>query len=163
MGITLSRRRSVLVRAVAAASLCVAVAVWSLPDYSVPAGPFARTAPCSDVVARLPENLMGRGRDAVDGEGTAGWGARAVVLRCGVEPPAPTIDTCVNVNGFDWVLDDARVKRDGAWVFTTYGREPAVEVAFARGSQPAGDALVTINDALGSLAQKTKCLALSDT
>ncbi|MER5778804.1 DUF3515 family protein [Streptomyces sp. NPDC002039] len=163
MGITWPRRRGVLVCAVAAASLCAAVAVYARADYSVPAGPFARTAPCSDVVARLPETLMGRGRDAVDGAGTAGWGAGAVVLRCGAEPLAPTIDTCVNVNGFDWVLDDARVERDGAWVFTTYGREPAVEVAFARGSQPAGDALVTINDALGSLARKTGCLALSDT
>ncbi|MEV6574784.1 DUF3515 family protein [Streptomyces sp. NPDC051577] len=148
---------------VAAASLCAAVAAYARADYGVPAGPFARTAPCTEVVARLPDHLMGRGRDAVDGAGTAGWGGRAVVLRCGVEPLAPTIDTCVDVNGFDWVLDDARVKRDGVWVFTTYGREPAVEVSFTRGSQPAGDALVTINDALGGLVRTAKCLALSDT
>ncbi|WP_329448651.1 DUF3515 domain-containing protein (plasmid) [Streptomyces sp. NBC_01426] len=161
MGMGWTKRRGPLVCAVAAASL--AVAVYARADYSVPAGPFARTAPCSDVVARLPETLMGRGRDDVDGAGAAGWGDRAVVLRCGVEPLAPTIDTCVNVNGFDWVLDDAGVERDGAWVFTTYGREPAVEVAFAGGSRPAGDALVALNDALGGLARKTRCLSTSDT
>ncbi|MFD9379464.1 DUF3515 family protein [Streptomyces sp. NPDC059999] len=98
MGMGWTKRRGPLVCAVAAASLCVAVAVYARADYSVPAGPFARTAPCSDVVARLPETLMGRGRDDVDGVGAAEWGDRAVVLRCGVEPLAPTIDTCVNVN-----------------------------------------------------------------
>ncbi|MCX5195513.1 hypothetical protein OOK31_16640 [Streptomyces sp. NBC_00249] len=58
---------------------------------------------------------------------------------------------------------DDRAKRGGAWVFTTYGREPAVELSFKEGRRPAGDALVALHDSLRGLTRKSKCLALSDT
>ncbi|MFF7082404.1 DUF3515 family protein [Streptomyces lavendulae] len=151
-------------KTVVCAALAVgAVVLGTLTDYDVPAGPFAGSGPCADVVAGLPGALLGQGRDAVGGAGAAGWGGGAVVLRCGVRPLAPTVDTCVNVDGVDWVLDDERAGRSGVWVFTTYGREPAVEVAFSGGARSAGDALIAVNHGVRGFPQKSKCLALGDT
>lgn len=62
---------------------------------------------------------------AVQSRGVAAWGDPAVVARCGKQPPGPTTDVCLDVNGIDWVgvpLDD------GGTMFTTYGRDPAIEV-----------------------------------
>ncbi|MEU9006411.1 DUF3515 family protein [Streptomyces sp. NPDC048551] len=154
--------RKVIVWAAAAAALCGVVAgVEVFGPYRVPAGPFADGPACTETLARLPQRLLGRERDAVRGTGAAGWGDGAVVLRCGVRPPAPTVDSCVNVNGVDWVLDDGRAGRGGKWVFTTYGRETAVSVAF-EGGQVAGDALVVINTSLGHIARKSRCLGTDD-
>ncbi|MFG2622710.1 DUF3515 family protein [Streptomyces sp. NPDC048507] len=120
-----------------------------------------RTLAATEALARLPERLLGRERDSVRGTGAAGWGDGAVVLRCGVRPPAPSIDSCVDVNGVDWVLDDSRAGRGGRWVFTTYGRETAVSVAF-EGGRTAGDALVVINASLGHIARTSRCLGTDD-
>ncbi|WP_331733052.1 DUF3515 family protein [Streptomyces sp. NBC_01276] len=156
------RGRNAVVCAVAVVAVGAAV-VGTLTDYDVPAGPFAHGAPCAGVVAGLPGTLLGQGRDAVDGVGAAGWGGGSIVLRCGVRPLGPTVDTCVNVDGVDWVLDDGRAGRGGVWAFTTYGREPAVEVVFAGGSRSAGDALIAVNKGVRGFPQNSKCLALSDT
>jgi hypothetical protein len=47
-----------------------------------------------------------------------------VVWRCGVTPPGPTTDECIEVDGVDWVRHPLA---DGS-SFTTYGRDPAVQV-----------------------------------
>lgn len=99
----------------------------------------------------------------MEGAGAASWGGGTIVLRCGVEPLAPTTNTCMNVNGTDWVLDEERAKRTGPRVLTTYGRIPSVEIAFTEDSLLAGDALVVIDKAVRDIPQQSKCLALSDT
>ncbi len=48
-----------------------------------------------------------------------------MLLRCGVEPLGPTTDRCVSVDGVDWVIDESDAPN---YLFTTYGRTPAVEV-----------------------------------
>ncbi|MEU3904902.1 DUF3515 family protein [Streptomyces goshikiensis] len=131
--------------------------------YSVESGPFAPDPHCRTVLARLPGELLGKERDPVEGRGVAGWGGGSIVLRCGVEPLAPTVNTCMNVNGTDWVLDEEQAKRGGPRVLTTYGRVPAVEIAFEDDGLLAGDALVVIDGAVRDLPQKSKCLSLSDT
>lgn len=86
-----------------------------------------------------------------------GTASAPVVLRCGVEPPGPTTDRCVTVEtpggpSVDWLAvpaeDDGAGQGAGAddatgtgpadgsgaagdatdWTFTTFGREPAIEV-----------------------------------
>ena len=64
-------------------------------------------------------------------QATTAWGDPdgAVVLRCGVEPLGPTTEHCQTVEtpggaSVDWVV----VEGDDGWTFTTYGREPAVEL-----------------------------------
>lgn len=62
---------------------------------------------------------------AVESRGVAAWGDPAIVARCGKQSPAPTTDPCVDVSGVDWV---ATPLDDGGTMFTTYGRDPAIEV-----------------------------------
>lgn len=144
-----------------AALCCVIAGMGGFGGYRVPAGPFAGGAACAEAVAGLPGRLLGRERDSVVGAGAAGWGDGDIVLRCGVRPPGPTTDSCVNVNGFDWVLDDERARRSGEWVFTTYGRSTAVSVAF-KGGRVGGDALVVISERLRHLTQTSRCVGLED-
>jgi hypothetical protein len=65
-----------------------------------------------------------------DSQATAAWGApgAAVTLRCGVTPPGPSAD-CQRVESpsgtVDWIV---ATDGEGTWRFTTFGREPAVEV-----------------------------------
>lgn len=102
------------------------------PTVPVTVAPFATDPVCASVVLALPASL-GDGLDRVDtdAQATAAWGdpRSAVVLRCGVEPLGPTTDRCQSVTTpqgptVDWVV----VEDDGTWTFTTYGREPAVEL-----------------------------------
>lgn len=82
---------------------------------------------CQRVAQQWPFQLVGMDErvTAVQSDGVAAWGDPAVVARCGKMPPGPTTDVCIDVNGIDWVgveLDD------GGTMFTTYGRDPAIEV-----------------------------------
>lgn len=55
------------------------------------------------------------------------WGtssSNAIIARCGVSMPGPTTDPCVNVSGIDWVQHEL----EGGYMFTTYGRNPSIEV-----------------------------------
>ncbi|WP_327302372.1 DUF3515 family protein [Streptomyces sp. NBC_01298] len=142
----------------------VAVGTYALTGArSVEPGPFAADPQCRRVLARLPDELLGEERDSVEGAGAASWGGGAIVLRCGVEPLAPTVNTCMNVNGTDWVLDEERAGRAGPRVLTTYGRIPAVEVAFTESDQLAGDALAVVDKAVRDLPQQSKCIGLGET
>lgn len=102
----------------------------------VPAGPDAADPLCASVVLAAPDELAGMPRLDTSSQATTAWGDRAapVVLRCGVEPPAPTTDPCVDADDgttqVDWVAIAGPEDATGAapWTFVTYGREPAVEV-----------------------------------
>ncbi len=86
------------------------------------------TPVCRAVAAAWPVTVAGLApRDiAVQSESVAAWGDPAVVARCGAPVPGPTTDQCFEINGVDWV---ARSLADEVGVaFTTYGRDPAVEV-----------------------------------
>ncbi len=57
-------------------------------------------------------------------------------MRCGLEPLGPTTAQCISVNGHDWVLADPDAD---PVVFTTFGTDPAVDVAVPRSyDQPTG-------------------------
>jgi hypothetical protein len=103
----------------------------------VPAAPYAADPRCAEIVLALPDELEGLPRLRTTSQATVAWGdpAAPVVLRCGVEPPAPTTDACVTADdgagtAVDWVTRTGPEQPDGGaeWTFTTYGREPAVEV-----------------------------------
>jgi hypothetical protein len=143
----------------------LALAAWYvLPSssYEVDPGPFAGDPRCAEVVDRVPETVLDRARDDVRGAGAAAWGDGEVVLRCGVRPLPPNPNLCVTANGVDWVLDEQRARRDGVKVLTTYGRDPAVQVALDPGIDVGGDALVTLNPAVEKIPQKARCVGLDD-
>lgn len=102
----------------------------------VDAAPHAADPLCAEVVLALPRELAGMPRLTTSSQATVAWGDRdaPVVLRCGVEPPAPSTDPCVSADdgavAVDWLAVEGTPDADGAadWTFTTYGRDPAVEV-----------------------------------
>lgn len=85
-------------------------------------GPSAADPDCAQLLGRLPAALAGHRRTAPPAKGAAAWGP--AVLRCGVAPLAPTPDSCIGIDGVDWVFTETA----DAYRFTTYGRTPAVEV-----------------------------------
>lgn len=102
----------------------------------VDAAPHAADPLCAEVVLALPRELTGMARLTTSSQATAAWGDRdaPVVLRCGVEPPPPSTDPCVTADdgsvAVDWLTVEGAPGPDGGadWTFTTYGRDPAVEV-----------------------------------
>ncbi|GAA4874343.1 DUF3515 family protein [Serinicoccus chungangensis] len=107
----------------------VALALGGCADEAVRAVPFdaADSAPCQEVARHWPSTIgpYEARVTAVQSEGVAAWGDPPIVARCGKTPPGPTTDPCIDVNGVDWV---ATRLDDGGTMFTTYGREPALEV-----------------------------------
>lgn len=87
---------------------------------------------CAAVSVLLPETVAGLDRVWTDAQATGAWGDPTIVLRCGVEPPAPSELVCTTIGGVDWLVLDQEEERQR---LVTYGREPAVEVNIRRGEQ----------------------------
>jgi hypothetical protein len=81
---------------------------------------------CAAAAAHWPATVSGQERvdTSADSGSVAAWGDPAVIARCGLAALGPTTDECLNVDGVDWVV---RKLSDGA-AFTTFGRDPAIEV-----------------------------------
>ncbi|MCU1507361.1 MAG: hypothetical protein QOG18_102 [Microbacteriaceae bacterium] len=86
----------------------------------------ATNADCANVIVHLPQSVAGKAIRQTDAQATSAWGdPAAIILRCGVTPPGPTTDICYTVKGIDWVIDSSK---QPVYTFTTYGRDPAVQV-----------------------------------
>lgn len=140
----------------------------------LPSPPHVESAPnashplCNDIARHYPRRLLGEDRIEARGTGVAVWGDSTVILRCGMKPPKPTTDLCLNVNGVDWVLrsdssseskDESEGENEGKKTLITYGRDPAVEVTVtADSTTAAGDTLVDLGNAVRAIPQKSKCI-----
>jgi hypothetical protein len=131
-----SARSNRLRRALLVLTPLVTVAACA-PGVSVKEAPHGALPICASVVLALPDRLGGLPRLETTSQASAAWGtaAAAVVLRCGVEVPGPTTVHCVTVAtpdgpSVDWLAlpDGPDAQGATAWTFTTYGRDPAVEV-----------------------------------
>lgn len=112
-----------------------------------PPEPDAATArTCADLVAHLPDTLMGaeRARVRPDSELTAAWGDPAIGVRCGVERPvALEPDSYVEeVNGVAWLPQP----EDDPTLYTAVGREAYVELSVPPSHGPPAAALSTVSD-----------------
>lgn len=87
---------------------------------------------CANVSVLLPDTIGGYERVWTDAQATGAWGDPTVVLRCGVEPPAPSDLVCTTLGGVDWLVLEQEEERQR---LVTYGREPAIEVIIRRGEQ----------------------------
>ncbi|WP_010203308.1 DUF3515 family protein [Salinibacterium sp. PAMC 21357] len=126
---------------------------------------------CADVIVRLPDTVAGLDIRETNAQGTAAWGEPAnVLVRCGVAVPDPTAAlACVTApeNGIDWLRDDSDAPN---FVFTTYGRDPAVQVIIdsdgdpdVEGDEVSGlDALTELAGAVSQITAERFCVALSD-
>jgi hypothetical protein len=86
----------------------------------------AESPECHAVGARWPLEVGGaeQRETAVDSVTVAAWGDPPIIARCGAVSPGPTTLQCLDINGVDWVMDEL----DDGVAFTTYGRNPAIEV-----------------------------------
>jgi hypothetical protein len=127
------RRSRTSLRLLAAAVTGTAMLAFAGCSQAVPieTAPLASDPDCAAVVVRLPDTLAKdteaeQVKRETNAQGTGAWGEPAsVILRCGAETPGPTTDRCVSVNGVDWIIDESQKPN---YLFTTYGRTPAVEV-----------------------------------
>jgi len=112
---------------------------------------------CAEVSVRLPETVGELASRETNAQATGAWGDPAsVILRCGVPSPAPTAELpCITVEGIDWLRDDSD---DPNFVFTTYGRTPAVEVIINGADVSGLAALTDLAYAVGQLPVDGACV-----
>lgn len=96
---------------------------------SVKATPFEGAddnAACQQVAALWPSTVGGENSrvTAANSDTVAAWGDPAIIARCGAAVPEPTTTQCLDIADVDWVAEEL----DDGVQFTTYGREPAIEV-----------------------------------
>lgn len=151
------RTLSLSVAALAAASLLSACA----GDVPMEAAEHANDPACADVIVRLPQTVAGLERRTTNAQSTGAWGdPSAVQLQCGIEPSGPTTDSCVNVDGVDWIVDDSQAP---LYRFEAYGRSPGLAVfvdsEFASGTA----AVLDLGTVVKELPQTRECVGLVDT
>ncbi|AWB90646.1 DUF3515 domain-containing protein [Salinibacterium hongtaonis] len=124
------------------------------------AAPYATSVDCAEITVRLPDAINDLKLRETDAQATAAWGdPTAVLLRCGVEVPGPSTLPCFTVKGIDWLRDDADAP---TFVFTTYGRDPAVEVVIDAEATSGTSALLAIANAVGSIPATGACTSPED-
>jgi Protein of unknown function (DUF3515) len=123
----------------------------------------ATSAKCASVSVLLPDTVSTLGKRITDAQATGAWGTPAdILLYCGVAVPDPNSLPCVTVDGIDWLRND---KYAPVYVFTTYGRNPAVSVKVnskdvkADGNQALNDLAV----AVAAIPAKHRCVAPVET
>lgn len=92
---------------------------------------------CESATALWPAKVGGKEARAVDPhdgveQDAAAWGDPAIIATCGWPALGPTDQECLDVDGVYWVVESLT---DGAR-FTTYGREPAIEVLIPHAYAP---------------------------
>ncbi|MGO2859947.1 DUF3515 domain-containing protein [Brevibacterium sp. GP-SGM9] len=117
---------------------------------------------CADIMLRLPDQISGEQERKTSSQGTKAWGdPNIAVMRCGVTPPGPTTDQCVSVSGVDWI-SKAADDDDDTWVFTSYGRTPAVEVLVNRKAESGNDVLAAVSPSLSAIKPEAECVGAED-
>ena len=86
----------------------------------------AHTAACTSLDSHWPRTVAGRESAAVEPSSPSAraWGDPAIIAICGYAAPPPSTLECIAVDGVDWVVQP----RSNGVQFTTYGREPALDV-----------------------------------
>lgn len=115
--------------AVACLGTATLLASCSLPPVKAAVPAKANSAACRKVASAWPAKVSGLDAYPVNtpSDAVRAWGDRpekAIIARCGLSMPGPSTDACTQVDGVDWV----QRKLDDGYEFTTYGRDPAVQV-----------------------------------
>jgi hypothetical protein len=147
----------------AAAVVVVGLLTGCAPTVALQAATHATNAECASVVAQLPATVSTLAKRQTNAQGTGAWGTPAdILLRCGVPVPDPTSKlVCISVDGIYWLYND---KASPVFVFTTYGRDPAVAVTVnSKDVKADGNAALTdLSSAVGAIPQdKHKCISPS--
>lgn len=129
------------------------------PSVEVSAAEDSNNPACAPMMVALPDVLADAARRTTTSQATAAWGNPSlVVLRCGVPTPGPTTDSCVSVNGVDWVIKEG----DTAWTLTTYGRVPATEIVLSRDKITSSSVLAELSNAAAKIPATRACVGTDD-
>jgi len=150
-------RRFALIGAVLVGSALLAGCASAVP--MTPAKD-ATNVSCADVIVHLPATVADQTSRETNAQATGAWGnPAAVLLRCGVTVPAPTTLPCLNINGIDWIEDDADAP---TYRYTTYGRDPAIEIVIDSEVVSGSTALVDVANAVGYVPATGACVGAED-
>lgn len=116
---------------------------------------------CAAITVRLPDDVGdGLTLRRTDAQATGAWGdPSAVILRCGVSVPGPTTQTCVRVDGIDWLVDGTDAPD---YVFTTFGRNPATEVIVDSSRASGEKVLGALASAIAAVPAAGGCVSYDD-
>ncbi len=119
-----------MIRAALAAATLVLLAGCGGP-IEVTAAPNAADPACA---LAWPEKVASQSQVAISptSSAAAAWGDPAIIARCGFAALSPTTLDCIQVDGIDWVVEPL----DDGVAFTTYGRDPALEVLVPKAYAP---------------------------
>ncbi|MFU8947086.1 DUF3515 domain-containing protein [Mycetocola zhadangensis] len=126
----------------------------------------ANNPACADVTVRLPDTVADKAKRETNAQSTGAWGnPSAVILHCGVAVPGPTTDACISLNGIDWIADESEAENN-TYRYTTYGRDPAVEVVINADAKTGGvsgtTALIDLTGAVSVLPSTSACVGSED-
>jgi hypothetical protein len=154
-------RYSRLSAAMLLAASAVVVLSGCAPAVDVAAAKGSADPACAPAMVALPDSLADTAHlRETTSQATAAWGDPSlVILRCGVNPPGPTTDPCVSVNGVDWVTKEG----NPTWTLTTFGRTPAVEILLDPNKIASSTVLSQLSAAVAKIPQSKKCIGPSET
>lgn len=133
-----------------AASAAVATLAGCANPLVVDPAPYAADPDCARVMLAVPEVVGGLEYRETTSQATASWGEEfPLVMRCGVEPPGPSTDTCVAVETSGATVDWLIIDEGETWRSVTFGRSPAAELVVpkARAQEAIGDVLAEVSPA----------------
>ena len=155
--------RKLLPRVLLPATLLAAILTGCAPTVSLQPADDAINPICAEVAVRLPDTVAGLPARETNAQATGAWGEPAsVILRCGVPVPPPTAEfPCLPepIGGVDWLRDDSD---DPNFVFTTYGRDPAVQVIINSDEVSGLEALTDLADAVAIIPAEAACIGIGD-
>ncbi|WP_404383896.1 DUF3515 domain-containing protein [Knoellia locipacati] len=119
--------------AVALCATAVVVLSGCSSAVEIAPAPLATGDVCRAVASAWPTKVGDQERREVsDASAGAAYGDPAIIARCGVAALGPTTNDCIEVDGMGWVAEGLS---DGTR-FTTFGREPAIEVLIPKDYAP---------------------------
>lgn len=104
------------------------------------------TSRCEDILSDTPIRLLGElQRETTPRDAAAiAWGDPPIVLACGVDDSTPPDAQVITVDGVDWVAEQS----DAGTIFTTFGREPTLQVRVPAEYRPEVDAVAELTPSL---------------
>jgi len=146
-------------RVLAAAAAAGLVLSACAPAVDVTPAKDAADPACAPMMVAMPDSLGDAKLRKTNAQATAAWGDPSlVILRCGVNVPGPTTDSCVTVNGIDWVIKEG----NPVWTLTTFGREPATEILMDPNKISSATVLAELANAAGKVKASRNCVGQAD-
>lgn len=104
------------------------------------------TSQCEEILSDTPIRLLGAlQRETTPQDAAAiAWGDPPIVLACGVADSTPPDAQVITIEGVDWVVQQS----DEGTIFTTFGREPALQMRVPAEYRPEVDAVAELTSSM---------------